>query len=254
MGFRSVVEQFAPYFWTASTLFMLYFGWMAWKAKWSKVRLADHKEGLVAGYLQGLPHNEAVAIKRKGWVLRPQWLMLERQSMERSIPEIIHDETPQPGFVHILGGWCRMEGLSEFNSAITMNDDAGQPVRLLSDPLAEEYLTDITQFKFCKDGMLPPVEFEVRALIMQYFFMNALLTKLGQADRIFNKEELDARYESLFQPANRLTKIIGGSAEERAAFVRVRQEWLTEAGGTKVPGFLRVFDRVLESTKTVTMA
>lgn len=247
-----IFEQIQPYFVVFTAAYTMFLGWMFWKARWSKVPLDDGSED-VSNLYSDLLHNEAVAIERRGWLYRPESLVLKRKSINR-----IRTEPSEPlemnGLINIAEGGKLKRTLASFDASISMSNSRGQDVRLLESVLSLDYLVPIDELKYCKEGMLPPVEFEIRKLIMDLIFKTMLFQKLTIADRLFNKAEKSIRSEEMLQTCNRLVDIIRRTPEDRAAFRRVRLEWLGLDGNSGVPGFLKVFDDVLaadEDTKPI---
>lgn len=212
-------------------------GWALWRARYSKISLTT-KDGHTDHILRTIPHNQRVELLRRGWVLRPEWLRLEREAS--TAPQL---ESPvEPGFVRVTRPRSCLTHQPQFDPSITMTDEDGSEYKLLDDPLSEDYL--VFPGETCKAGMLPPCEFEIRALCWDVLILNTHALQLTFADRLWNMAERRARVDVLYRTATDLNNIVKRSREDRAAFLRVCGDWRENDMCVPEP-FFQSFMRIL---------
>ena len=207
-----------PYAMTLAAAYFIFMSWALWRARFSRVLLVD-SDAHIEHVLRSLPHNQRVELLRRGWVLRPEWLKLWRESTSALQPE----SPVEPGFVRVTSHRSCLKQPDPFDHSVTMTGEDGNEFKFLDDPLAEDYL--MIPGETCRAGMLPPAEFEIRALCWEIQLLNTNMRQLTVADQIWNRSECRAHIDGLLKAANDLSDAIKMSPEHRAAFLRVYSDW-----------------------------
>ncbi len=110
-----------------------------------------------------------------------------------------------------------------------MNDAQGNPIRFITDPLAEHYIEPPGDW--VPAGMLPPEEFQVRAALVEMKIFTDLLHDLGIFGRLFNSTEYKKRYKLANEKQNCLRQLVNSSREHKAALRRIVNAMPTDNGG-----------------------
>lgn len=207
-----------PYAMTLAAAYFIFMSWALWRARFSRVLLVD-SDAHIEHVLRSLPHNQRVELLRRGWVLRPEWLKLWREST--SAPRV--ETYDKPGLMQVTKHRSSLNQMLPFDATLTMKGDDGQEMRFLTDPLSEDYL--VIPGEYCRPGMLPPSELEIRALCWEILLLNTNMMQLTVADQIWNRSECRSHIDGLLKAANELSDAIKMSPEHRAAFLRVYADW-----------------------------
>lgn len=216
--------------------FFAFMSWTLWFARFSKVATSD-VDGHIQNILKVLPHNRRVECLRKGWLLRPVWLRLKRESVltQHTVSE------DKPGLIQVTAARRPQGQLAPFDNTVTMMEADGAEVRFLVDPLSDHYL--VMPGEYCRVGMLPPCELEIRTLCWNILLLNTNAMQLTVADRIWNRPECFAYSDALSKLVDELKAAVQNGPMEKAAFLRVYSHWIEN--GPDIPerylqGFLDI--------------
>lgn len=106
-----------------------------------------------------------------------------------------------------------------FDNTVTMSDDAGNPVRFLTDPLQEHYI--VPPGDLFEDGMLPPEDLEVRRATIAMKLCTERLACLGVWTRLFRRAEYQEAYDMAAEAQRRLRKLVNSTPAHKAAIRRI---------------------------------
>lgn len=214
----TLLESFTPYVMTLALEYVIFMGWTLWCARFSRVMLID-SDAHVDHVLRGVSHNQRVDLLRRGWVLRPEWLRLWRESTSAARGET----QATPGLVQVTRRRSALNQSFPFDPTLTMKNSDGQDIRFLDSALSEDYL--VKPGEFCRPGMLPPCELEIRAMCWEILLLNTNMMQLTVADQIWNRSECRSHIAGLHKAVDELRDAVRRSPEDQAAFFRVLSDW-----------------------------
>lgn len=110
-----------------------------------------------------------------------------------------------------------------------ISNAVGNPIRFLTDPLAEKYITPPGDW--VSEGMLPHQEFEVRHALVEMKVATEQIASIGFFERLLKSSSYRQAYEMAQDKQRTLMLLVNSSPEHKAAIRRIVSEMPSGNGG-----------------------